>query len=86
METSSLCLELLTSQQVLASHSSQRNESSVYLACTITSPDDFSGCDTYFNTRANAKRFPCYAEDGVEEAEIAGVYLVDATGGPGVWE
>src|ERR1700733_14465703 len=42
----------------------------------------YKGTGTILRAHGEALDIPCYAEDGGEEAEIAGIYLVDRAGRP----
>jgi hypothetical protein len=42
----------------------------------------YKGCGTILRAHGQPLETPAYAEDGGEEAEIAGVYLIDARGAP----
>jgi hypothetical protein len=42
----------------------------------------YKGTGTMLRTHGDALTMPTYAEDGGEEAEIAGVYVIDANGAP----
>ena len=42
----------------------------------------YKGCGTILRAHGEALDVPAYADDGGEEAEIAGIYIIDAKGNP----